>query len=78
MTSARELVEYVAKALVDEPEEVHVEEVTEGGVPLVTLQVAADDRGRVIGKSGRTAHAIRTLLEISAGSGDAPSLEIVD
>ncbi|MEK7703800.1 MAG: KH domain-containing protein [Myxococcota bacterium] len=78
MSSARELVEYIAKALVDEPEAVQVEEITERGVPLVTLHVAPDDRGRVIGKSGRTAHAMRTLLGIATVSGEAPSLEIID
>jgi len=78
MPSPKELVEYIAKALVEEPEAVVVEEQSEGGLPLLTLRVAPDDRGRVIGKNVRTAHAIRTLLGIAAASGEAPSLDIVD
>ncbi len=72
------LVEYIAKALVDHPEQVSVQtQAVEGGDEIV-LQVAAEDRGRVIGKNGRTAHAIRTLLAAASPEGKTTTLEIVD
>ena len=74
MAAIKDLVEYLAKALVDEPEEVDVEE--DGDV--FTLHVAPDDRGRVIGKNGRTAHAIRTLMSVAASDDRSPTLDIVD
>ncbi|MBO7363739.1 MAG: KH domain-containing protein [Lachnospiraceae bacterium] len=59
----KELVETIAKALVDSPEEVTVtEQVNEKGT-LVTLQVAKDDIGKVIGKQGRVANAIRSVVK---------------
>jgi predicted RNA-binding protein YlqC (UPF0109 family) len=58
----RELVERIAKALVDQPEEVSVEELDEDGSTVLELRVAAGDLGKVIGKQGRTARALRTLL----------------
>lgn len=58
----KELVEEIAKALVDTPEEVAVREVTGEQVTVLELRVAPDDLGKVIGKQGRTARAIRTLL----------------
>ena len=61
----KELVEYIARAIVDNPEEVKVtEEPVEGGVNL-KLEVALEDKGKVIGKQGQTAKAIRTLLRIA-------------
>ncbi len=71
----RELLEYIAKSLVDNPDEVEVEEVRDG---LWELQVAEPDRGKVIGRKGRTAHAIRTLMAAIADEGETPTLEIVD
>lgn len=71
----KELVEYLARSLVDNPDEV---EVTEVGEHMLELKVAEDDRGKVIGRKGRTAHAIRTLLAAAARDGDPPALEIVD
>jgi uncharacterized protein len=65
----KELVEEIAKALVDKPEEIQVTERVlpgEGGT-VFALRVAADDVGRVIGKQGRTARSIRSLL-LAAGS----------
>ncbi|MCU0290638.1 MAG: KH domain-containing protein [Thermoanaerobaculaceae bacterium] len=62
----RELMEQIAKALVDHPESVQVNEVRGEKTTLLELRVAPDDLGRVIGKQGRTARAIRTLL-IAAG-----------
>jgi predicted RNA-binding protein YlqC (UPF0109 family) len=60
------LVEYMAKALVDQPEQVQVEAAENGGTTTIRLQVAPTDLGRVIGKQGRTARAIRTLLHAAA------------
>jgi predicted RNA-binding protein YlqC (UPF0109 family) len=58
----KELVERVAKALVDSPEQVVVNEVQGHNVTVIELTVAKSDIGKVIGKHGRTAEAIRTLL----------------
>ena len=62
------LVEYVAKALVDHPDQVIVDAVEEPTTTTVRLKVAAADLGRVIGKQGRTARAMRTLLHATAAS----------
>lgn len=62
MTGMRELVEDIAKALVDIPEEVSVREVQGEQVTVLELKVAPSDLGKVIGRQGRTARAIRTLL----------------
>lgn len=62
MASIRELVEEIAKALVDIPEEVQVREVDGEQVTVLELKVAPSDLGKVIGKQGRTARSIRTLL----------------
>ena len=58
----KELVEMIAKALVDSPEEVSVAEVQGEQTTVLELRVAQSDLGKVIGKQGRTARAIRTLL----------------
>ncbi len=58
----RELIEYIAKALVDNPEEVSVSEVEGEVTSVIELRVAKTDLGKVIGKEGRTARAMRTLL----------------
>ena len=58
----RALVEQVAKALVDEPGQVSVSQVEEGSETVLELTVAPNDLGRVIGRQGRTARALRTLL----------------
>ena len=62
MASIKELVEEIAKALVDIPEEVKVREVQGEQVTVLELRVAPSDLGKVIGKQGRTARSIRTLL----------------
>jgi hypothetical protein len=62
----RELVEYIAKALVDEPDEVRVVEVEGARVTVIELRVAQTDLGKVIGKQGRTARALRTILNANA------------
>jgi len=74
----RELVEYIAKSIVNAPDDVVVtEEETEEGTAL-KLQVADDDKGRVIGKQGRIAEAIRSLIRVKAAkAGTRVSLEIV-
>ncbi len=58
----KDFVEYVAKSLVDKPEEVQVCEVEGEQTSVLELRVAKEDLGKVIGKQGRTARAIRTLL----------------
>jgi len=62
MAGIKELVEEIAKALVDIPEEVHVREVQGEQVTVLELRVAPSDLGKVIGKQGLTARSIRTLL----------------
>lgn len=75
----RELLEYVARHLVDEPDEVRVEEVEEEGTLVLELRVAPDDMGKVIGKRGRIARALRQLVR-AAGSreGLRTAVEILD
>ena len=58
----RLLIEFIAKALVDAPDQVSVQEVQEDDTMVLELRVAAEDVGKVIGKQGRTARAIRTIL----------------
>ncbi len=60
------LTEYIAKSLVDQPDEVVVDEVRHGNRVTLELSVAKDDMGRVIGRGGRVANAIRTLLRVAA------------
>lgn len=62
----RDLIEYIAKTLVDHPEAVEVRQSGSGSRVRLELKVHADDMGRVIGKSGRVANAIRTLLRVAA------------
>ena len=61
-TSIKELMEILVKALVDKPEEVEITEVEGEQTTVVELKVAKDDLGKVIGKQGRTARAMRTIL----------------
>ncbi len=74
----KELVEYIAKSIVNAPDDVVVTvEESEEGV-TIKLQVADDDKGRVIGKQGRIAEAIRSLIRVKAAkAGTRASLEIV-
>jgi uncharacterized protein len=62
MASIKELVEEIAKALVDIPEQVQVREVEGEQTTVLELRVAPSDLGKVIGKQGRTARSVRTLL----------------
>ena len=73
-----ELVEYLAKGLVDKPDEVRVERVERDVAVVLELHVAADDVGKVIGRQGRTARALRTIVRASgARSNERALLEIV-
>ncbi len=72
----KELVEVMAKALVDNPDEVVVTERTEGRSIVVELRVAPSDMGKVIGKQGRIAKAIRGVVK--AASADLPKSVLVD
>ena len=58
----KELIEYIAKVLVDNPGEVHVTELEGKQTSVIELRVAKEDLGKVIGKQGRTARAMRTIL----------------
>ena len=63
----KELLEYLARGLVDQPDEVQVTEVQEdGGTVVLELSVAQDDYGNVIGRGGRTASALRTVVKTAA------------
>ena len=62
----KELVEFIAKELVDHPEEVSVTEVDRDGSPVLELRVHPEDMGKVIGKQGRIAKAIRTVVKAAA------------
>jgi predicted RNA-binding protein YlqC (UPF0109 family) len=74
----KQLVEYIAQALVSEPE--HVQVFERGGNHVrIELRVVRDDMGRVIGKDGRVANAIRTLLRVAAArEGKQVTLDVVE
>jgi predicted RNA-binding protein YlqC (UPF0109 family) len=74
----QELVEFLAKGLVDKPDEVRVERVEKDGALVLELHVAPDDVGKVIGRQGRIARALRTIVRASgARSNERALLEIV-
>jgi predicted RNA-binding protein YlqC (UPF0109 family) len=76
--SAEELVAYVARSLVDDPDAVSVEVHEEDGSQVIELSVAEDDMGKVIGRNGSVAKAMRTLLKVVATRDGQPTiLEIV-
>ena len=62
----RDLIEYLTRALVDDPDAVEVEEVEEDGDLVLEITVAEDDVGRVIGRGGRIANALRTIAKAAA------------
>jgi predicted RNA-binding protein YlqC (UPF0109 family) len=62
MMEMKELIEYIAKVLVDNPDEVRVTELEGKQTSVIELRVAKEDLGKVIGKQGRTARAMRTIL----------------
>ena len=77
--SAKELVEYVARSLVDDPEAVKVTQVEDEEGTVIELHVAEDDMGKVIGRNGSVAKALRTLLKVTgAREGTSVQLEIVN
>jgi uncharacterized protein len=69
----QELITFIARSLVDNPEDVQVTVTEEDDTILVDLAVAKDDLGKVIGKQGRTARAMRSLLTAAAGKEDKKS-----
>jgi predicted RNA-binding protein YlqC (UPF0109 family) len=74
-----ELLEYLARQLVDQPDEVRVERVQDDDTVLLRLHVAQDDLGKVIGRQGRIARALRTIVRAcSAREQRRVQLEIVD
>lgn len=74
-----ELLEYLARQLVDKPDEVRVEQVDEGDMLVLRLYVAEEDLGKVIGRQGRIARALRTVVRASsARERRRVQLEIVD
>lgn len=76
--SAESLVEFVAKSLVDEPDAVSVKAVADEDGRVIELHVAENDMGKVIGRNGSVAKAMRTLLKVvAAREGESISLEIV-
>lgn len=75
----KDLIEFVVKALVDDPSEVSIREISGDKVTLYELRVAKSDIGKIIGKKGRTASAIRTILNsVSIKQGKRAELEIVE
>ncbi|HUV56654.1 MAG TPA: KH domain-containing protein [Dehalococcoidales bacterium] len=74
----KELVEYIAKSIVNAPDDVVVTEEDDEQGKILKLQVADDDKGRVIGKQGRIAEAMRTLIRVKAAKqGTRVTLEIL-
>ena len=74
----KELIEYIARSIVDKPEEVKVTEIPDEGRIILRLEVAPEDMGKVIGRQGQIAQAMRTLLRVSAvRAGTRAVLEIV-
>ena len=75
----RELIETIARALVDQPDKVHVTEIEGENTSVIELAVAKEDLGKVIGKHGRTAQAIRTILTAASNKLKKRSvLEIIE
>ena len=74
----KELIEYIAKSIVNLPDEVVVTEETDEQGIILKLQVADEDKGRVIGKQGRIAEAMRVLIRVKAAkAGTRATLEII-
>jgi hypothetical protein len=74
----KELIEYIARSLASDPEAVRVTESVEEGQVILRLEVAPEDKGKVIGRQGRVAQAMRVLLRVAAvKDGTRAMLEIV-
>ena len=75
----KDLIEYIAKSLVEHPDEVQVRESGGGSRVRIELSVSKDDMGRVIGKGGKVANSIRTLLRVAAErEGKQATLDVVE
>jgi predicted RNA-binding protein YlqC (UPF0109 family) len=75
----RDLIEYIARSLVDDPTQVVIDQRERGPAVSFRLQVAKEDMGRVIGKGGKVANSMRALLRVAAArTGRKASLDIVD
>ncbi|MCS6994459.1 MAG: KH domain-containing protein [Anaerolineales bacterium] len=73
------LTEYIAKALVEHPDEVQVTQTRQGNRVRLEMRVAKDDMGRVIGRNGRVANAIRVLLRVAAErDGQQVTLDVME
>ena len=78
MSDMKDLVEYIAKSLADEPSLVNVSEIEGENSLILELRVGPEDMGRIIGRGGRTANAMRTLIRVlAAKQGKRVTLEIV-
>ena len=74
----KDLIEYIAKNIVDNPDAVKVTESGDAGLQTFLLEVSPEDKGKVIGKEGRIAQAIRSLVRVAATkNGSRANLEIV-
>lgn len=77
--SLQDLVEYVARGLVTKPDDVNVTEVMKGDMVVYEVRVADEDKGRVIGKNGRTAKAMRAIVGAAATKAETKAtVEIID
>jgi predicted RNA-binding protein YlqC (UPF0109 family) len=75
----KELIEYIALALVDDPTKVSVQQGRDGSQIRLNLQVAKEDMGRIIGKAGKVANSMRILLRVAAArEGKQATLDIVE
>jgi uncharacterized protein len=75
----KDLIDFIARSLVDDPTQVLVTQVKQGSSVTLRLQVAKEDMGRVIGKSGRVANAMRILLRVAAAQeGKRATLDVED
>ena len=74
----KELVEYIARSIASQPDEVNVTEEDQDGHIILRLEVAPDDKGKIIGRQGRVAQSIRVLLRVAAvKQGIRATLEII-
>ncbi len=78
MSRSRDVVEVIARALVDHPDQVKVTEAERHGYTRVELTTAPSDLGRLIGRNGRTAAAVRTLAEAAEDEGKKVTVEFLD
>ena len=74
----KDLVEYIAKSIASQPEDVKVTEEHEDGRVILSLEVAPDDKGMVIGRQGRVAQSIRVLLRVAAVKQDTRAILEID